>query len=347
MKGRYNGVTMKNTYAKPYDLLKKGKTFKRLSKRAKQRLVWIDWYNSHGKNARLTCRHFGISPSVFYRWKTRFNPRNLSSLESISTRPSRVRQPITDSEIVEKVVQLRKKYPAWSKYKIKEILKRDYSMIVSVSTVGRTLKRKGLINPKQYGYRRKSSRRQNHSIPRIKADKSLRDKHPGSLIQVDTKRVNVLGTTYYQFSAVDCYTRLQYVSVFSTLTSNSGKKFLEEVKNHFPFRLDIQSDNGGEFLKKFHQLCEEQKITHYFTYPRCPKQNGRVERLNQTSEYEYWDYQDDLIPELPHLRDKATEWNHIYNNIRPHQSLNYKTPSYFFNEWVKTNPKQYDRIRKT
>lgn len=39
-----------------------------LSKAAKQRLKWVDYYHSHGNNARLTCRHFGIAHRTFYRY---------------------------------------------------------------------------------------------------------------------------------------------------------------------------------------------------------------------------------------------------------------------------------------
>jgi len=42
-----------------------------LSKKARQRLKWFDYYNSRSHNARLTCRHFDISPQTFYRWKGR------------------------------------------------------------------------------------------------------------------------------------------------------------------------------------------------------------------------------------------------------------------------------------
>ena len=37
-----------------------------LSKQARQRLSVMDWHEAHGRNARLTCRHFGISPDTFY-----------------------------------------------------------------------------------------------------------------------------------------------------------------------------------------------------------------------------------------------------------------------------------------
>src|SRR4030065_2050462 len=53
-----------------------------LSRGAKQRLRVLDWYHTHGGNARLTCRHFGISPDTFYRWKRRYNPWDLPTLEA-------------------------------------------------------------------------------------------------------------------------------------------------------------------------------------------------------------------------------------------------------------------------
>jgi hypothetical protein len=42
-----------------------------LSRDAHLRLKWFDYYYAHGENARLTCRHFDISPQTFYRWKRR------------------------------------------------------------------------------------------------------------------------------------------------------------------------------------------------------------------------------------------------------------------------------------
>lgn len=52
-----------------------------LSEDAKQKLAWFDHYEKHGKNARVTCRYFGISPATFYRWKKGCNLNDLSSLE--------------------------------------------------------------------------------------------------------------------------------------------------------------------------------------------------------------------------------------------------------------------------
>ena len=59
-------------------------SLKEPSQKARQRLKWFDYYNSHNHNARLTCRHFDISPQTFYRWKGRYNPKNIVSLEAHS-----------------------------------------------------------------------------------------------------------------------------------------------------------------------------------------------------------------------------------------------------------------------
>ncbi len=111
-----------------------------LSKKARQRLKWFDDYNSRGYNARLTCRYFGISPQTFYRWKRRYNPRHLQSLEDRSHRPQHVRQPTYSVELVEAVLRIREEYPRWGKDKLVILLQRE-GFGWSASTVGRIIRR--------------------------------------------------------------------------------------------------------------------------------------------------------------------------------------------------------------
>ena len=96
----------------------------------------MDHYAEH-RNARLTCRHFDISPQTFYRWKRRFDPYDLTTLEDGSRRPDRVRQPQTPSAIVERILGLRTRYPRWGKDKLVVLLQRE-GIRVSTSTVGRS-----------------------------------------------------------------------------------------------------------------------------------------------------------------------------------------------------------------
>ncbi len=59
----------------------------------------------------------------------------------------------------------------------------------------------------------------------------------------------------------------------------------------------INTGNGSEYLLYFHKELEDMGIPHYFSDPYCPKQNGRVERLHQTVENEYMNYEEDLLPD--------------------------------------------------
>jgi hypothetical protein len=59
---------------------------KELSREARARLDWMD-YHRRCRNVALTCRHFGISRQIFYRWQKRYDPYNLATLQSRLHRP--------------------------------------------------------------------------------------------------------------------------------------------------------------------------------------------------------------------------------------------------------------------
>jgi transposase InsO family protein len=50
-----------------------------------------------------------------------------------------------------------------------------------------------------------------------------------------------------------------------------------------PFKIKgIQTDNGSEFLGEFTKALKKKEIKHYFNYPRYPKGQAYVERMNMT-----------------------------------------------------------------
>ena len=109
-----------------------------LSREAQKRLQWFDHYQAQGRNAALTCRYFGISRETFYRWKRRYDPQALTTLENRSHRPHRRRRPSWAAEQAERVRRLREQYPRWGKDKLAVLLRRE-GWAVSVSMVGRIL----------------------------------------------------------------------------------------------------------------------------------------------------------------------------------------------------------------
>ena len=56
-------------------------------------------YAKHG-SAGLTGRHFGLSRSTFYKWKARYKPDYILSLEEHSKTPKNRRSPTTPLEAV-------------------------------------------------------------------------------------------------------------------------------------------------------------------------------------------------------------------------------------------------------
>lgn len=302
-----------------------------LSDTAKQRSKWIDWYYAHGSNKRLTARHFGLSPNTVYKWLKRGQGKTLKSYESYSTKPRRFRQSLLPIFTIQLIKQLRNEDMGLSKYKLSVILFRDYQIKVSSSTIGRILTKSGLIKESQNIRSIKRRRKINYSIPRIRASKQMRYKYPGYLVCVDTKHLIILNRKYYQFNAIDCYSKIAYSKVYSSITSTNASDFINSFINFFPFSIEsIQTDNGAEYLLHFHQELQRRNINHYFSRPQTPKDNPMIERFIQTTERELWMFDGDMIPEIDYLNQKLSWWLGRYNTYRPHQSLHYLTPMSYF-----------------
>ncbi len=297
-----------------------------LSKDGLKRLTWIDWYYSHGKNAELTCRHFGVSKSLFYRWLNRFNKNNLKTLEfdTKTRRPKKLREMTTPMWIRKRIYDIRLSDLEKSKWEIHEELRRQ-GVTIAHNVIQKVINsHKELLNTQ---HKHQVDRHRKLKIARIKAAVELREKNLGSLVQVDTKYFYVLGKKFYIFSAIDCKSRYAFIYCYKTISSASGKDFIRKVREYFPFPIQaINTDNGSEYLLNFHKEITSWNIPHFFTNPHCPKQNGRIERLHQTAEYEYFNYQEDLLDDLEMINEHCMKFNTKYNTKRFHKSLGYKTP---------------------
>jgi len=299
-----------------------------MSREAKVRLSWLTHYKRH-RNASVTARRFGISRSTLHKWVKRYAERGPRGLEDLSRAPLNRRTPTVPWQTVELICSIRAGQPAWSKHKLAVILSRDHGITLSASTVGRILKRKGLYDARKSHKRSKAARRRQQ---RLRAEWWMKNAFPGCLIQVDTKHLRFGGIRFYQFTAIDCFSRVAFCRVFSSGSSKCAEAFLDELSEYMPFPLvALQTDNGSEFLKHFDKATEEELITHYFSHPHCPKENSHVERKIQTTKYELWAYKEAYT--AADLNKLVDEWNYTYNHVRPHQSLDYLTPVEFLRQW--------------
>jgi len=311
-----------------------------LSAQARRRLKWMEHYESHGHNARLTCRYFGISPQTFYRWRRRYDPSNLRTLEDRSRRPRRLRQPTWSAELAQAVQSLREQYPCWGKDKLVVLLGRE-GWQVSTSMVGRILRRlreRGVLQepPRQ----RVSARKRPWLRPyAVRKPKEYSVALPGDLVQVDTLELRPLpGVILKQFTARDVVSRWDVLMVASRATAQAARRFLDTLGERTPFPVRaIQVDGGSEFQATFEEACQQRGIRLFVLPPRSPKLNGHVERANRTHTEEFYEVAD-LPWTVAELNQHALAWEWVYNTVRPHQALAYKTPKQFLEEFALARP---------
>lgn len=302
-----------------------------LTERAKHKLKILDWHRARGESISLTARHFGLTRKTLRSWLKQLKGSGPAGLNEKSRAPKRKRAPTTSADIIYQVVKARKQYPAWSKYKIQRILARDFGLETSASNVGRIIKRRGLVDLKKSAKRRKAALRPKSRFPR-----GLRISRAGDMIQMDTKYIMLPGgRKLFQFTAIDVLSKRRVLEVYPSQSSRNGRLFLESCLKQFPFEIKaVQTDNGSEFQKEFAKQCQELNLPHYYIYPRTPKQNTYVERSHGSDEDEFYQlgnvYQDREV-----MNRKIQEWQNIWNEKRPHQALNYKTPNEYL-EYLKT-----------
>jgi len=87
----------------------------------------------------------------------------------------------------------------------------------------------------------------------------------------------------------------------------------------------IRCDNGPEFIsKKLANWALKNKIEIRFIQPGKPTQNGLIERLNGTLRKECLNLE--WFESIDKLNEKLQEWWQTYNALRPHSSIDYRTP---------------------
>ena len=297
--------------------------YNNLSKCAKQRLKWIDYYNQCG-NASKTCRHFDIPPKTFYKWYKRFNPNNLYSLEDHDRAPINKRKREITPIQEQRIVGLRKKYIRYSKIKIAKIYEREYGEYISSWKVQKVIEKYRLYyNPTKTAKTTKK---------RLKAHKKRRitelKKKPksGFLLCLDTVEFRILNIKRYVFTAIDYFSKVAFARMYKNANSYNATDFLNRLLLLVNGEIEnVQTDNGSEFEKYFNIACQQLKLDRYHNRVRTPKDNPVNERFNRTLQEEFVDL-GNLTDNVIIFNRNLTDWLIEYNFKRPHETLDYETP---------------------
>lgn len=269
---------------------------------------------------------YKVNRQYIYRWRKRYDG-TLQSLADKSHRPFHHPNQHTESEL-KLICDMRKHNPNaglvvfWVKLR-----QRGYSR--SITGLYRVLRKQGQIavkppNPKY--------------IPKPYEQMQ----YPGQRIQIDVKFVpdaclvgEAEGKKFYQYTAIDEYSRFRYLEAFEEHSTYSSTVFLHHVLKKFPFKVEcVQTDNGMEFTKSlantqtptltmFEKHLNRLGIHHKLIKPYTPRHNGKVERSHRKdNEYFYATHRfysfDDFAKQLK-------VHNYKYNKF-PMRPLHWKAP---------------------
>jgi len=300
----------------------------------KERWRIINYYDHYGGKA--TKDAFNVDRKLIYVWKQRLrlNKQKPSSLVPIPTTPKTKRQMEVDLKIINFIKNLREKHYRLGKEKIKVLLDKYCDSIginsIAESTIGKVIKRNNLFfskaNYRIYHNPASGWAKKRHKTKRLRIKKSPRYTESGHIIADTIERVTN-GVKDYFYCALDHQLKIGLALNYKTKTSTNMVDFYHHFKSFYPLNIiNWQSDNGGENLDKFEDQLTQDKVPHYFSYPRCPKINAVIERFNRTFQEDFVDQNLDVIRDKPEFNRRLSDYIIWYNTERPHKTLGLKSP---------------------
>ena len=288
-------------------------------------------------------RKYGVAKAAYkfwkckrtiYRWRNRYDG-TLESLKDKSRRPHSHPNQHTEEEI-----KLIKNYKRNNKETGLVVL------WVKLRQAGYTRTIQGLYHVMQrLGIYKKTPSKKKKSEP----NEWVSGEYPGDKIQVDVKYVpkkcmskelQERGEKFYQYTAIDEYSRLRYTWFTNAHDTYASSEFVKRLVRYFPFKIKtIQTDNGFEFTNRlswqaflknkktmFENTLEELGLEYKVIKPHTPKQNGRVERSHRKDQERF--YYKRIFYSLEDLRNQGKEWRKEYNNF-PMRPLGWLSPREF------------------
>lgn len=299
-----------------------------ISEKAKERVRILAFWEKHGTSA--THDAYGVSKRTLFRWQQVLLSGNgkLEALNPERTAPVHRRSRTIDAWVSDRIITLRTHYPRLGKEKLHVLLVKE-GYRGSISTIGRILtdlKNRGQIpvrTPLSF-YAKGGIHREKRRI----SQKKLRRPQSVRVLELDTIVRYIDGQKRYILTAIDTETRTAFAGAYTNHGSQSASDFLRRCIEVIPdCPIHIQTDNGSEFAKYFHETAQRLNLVHYHTYPRTPKMNAHVERFNRTLSEEFVVYNRALLRDDVHLfNEKLIDYLLWYNGQRPHHSLHLKSP---------------------
>jgi putative transposase len=268
------------------------------------------------------CEHYDISRTVGYKWLARYDAEGIAGLKDRSRRPH-TSPSRTPTEIVERIVEIRRKHPTWGGWKIVGVLERQgCAHIPGSSTIDDILRRRGLTRS------RPRRRRPGHPGRPTTTARAANE-----LWTADFKGEFRLrsGAYCYPLTVADQFSRYLLACTARSSTAHHGAQpVFERLFRQYGLPVAIRTDNGCPFasvglarLSRLSVWWIKLGIHPELIEPASPQQNGAHERMHRTLKAEA------TRPPAASFSAQQRCFNRfrsIFNDERPHEALDQATP---------------------
>lgn len=286
------------------------------------------------------CARYGISRKTGYKWLDRYDEEGQPGLQDRSHAPHHCPHRIAP-EMAELICAARKQHPDWGPGKLLHWLAPRHPEIdplawPAVSTAGDLLARKDLV--------KKRRRRRTHQHPGVVPPTTHA---PNDLWTADFKGQFPTrdGVWCFPLTIGDQHTRyLLACRGLPNIKGQGARPVFERTFRDFGLPRAIRTDNGVPFascgihgLSQLNVWWMRLGIQHQRIHPGCPQENGAHERMHRTLKAGA------CRPPCatPAAQQRAfNRFRILYNDERPHDALQGRTPSACYDPSPRPYPEQ-------
>lgn len=286
-----------------------------------QRKAFLEAYQQSNCSFTSLCKAFGISRKTGYKLLQRAKEEGCLDIQDRSRKPHHSPNQ-TSQELVDVVIELRRKHPVWGAKKIHRLMEdKGYQTIPSISTINAILKRNGMIDPEK--------------AKKHKAFIRFEHKHPNDLWQIDFKGpIPIIGAKdCHPLTVLDDHSRFllglracldesvaTVQAQMSSIFEEHGLPKRMLMDNGSAWKTDDYSRHTG-FTVWLMGLGIQ--ITH--GRPYHPQTQGKEERLHRTLQEELLNRR--VFNSMLEIQSDFDQWRETYNYIRPHEALDMDVPA--------------------
>ena len=273
---------------------------------------------------------YKVPRKTIYRWREKYDG-TIDSLRNKSRRPHNHPNEHSEEEI--KLIKRNKAHNKETGLVVLWIKLRRKGYSRSITSLYRVMCRIGI-------YQKAPSKKKEY-VPKPYEEM----KYPGERVQIDvkyvpsnclTKEIREKEGGYYQYTAIDEYTRKRVLWASKEHSTYASAKFVDVVIRKFKFKVEcIQTDNGFEFTNRlnrymskketlFEKRLKELGIKHKLIRPKTPRHNGKVERSHRKDQERF--YYKRVFLNFEDFKEQLRRWEREYNNF-PIKPLGWISPN--------------------